>query len=376
MFTPNRGTKQIWGREFTIVRNGLDEAEVSAFLLDVIERAAGLQRWVQSGQMPDDTANGQAADGAHGDVTPAEQAREIIDAARDRAEEIIASARAQAEASERHANEIVEAALHRAEDIRTSADQEVRSILAEARQKAEAAERKAREILGEAEMQVEAIRVVAEEEARRLIADVKRQAQAEARVPSRIAEKPSETGGGTAGETRHAGRSPQQGFLALNGCRLVSQWPEDESVIDCPPPAPSASIAVVEEAAPAQRAEPDGGVSKMNDARDLFKGTVEITIVPPISLDQVLRLHKGLRRIPQVKVLGTRGLAGKGMNIRLELQAPTRLLDLLKRLPEVSDVSEDKLRSGNRLYLAKTSAAEPEVRKILVATSTQKCVVY
>jgi hypothetical protein len=162
----------------------------------------------------------------------------------------------------------------------------------------------------------------------------------------------------------------------LSGCQLVPQWPEEESVVDYTPPAQTASIAVMEETAPAQRAAPDSGVPRTNDAGDLFEGTVELTIVPPISLDRVLRLHKRLRRIPEVKVLGTQGSAGRGMNIRLQLRARTRLLDILKRLPEVSDVSEDRLRAGDRLYLVRKSAAEPEVRKILVATSIQKCVVY
>jgi cell division septum initiation protein DivIVA len=377
MFTPNRGTKQIWGREFTIVRNGLDEAEVSAFLLELIERTAGLQRWAESGQMPEDSTSGQAADGLHENAAPAEQADETVGAASEKAEGIIASARAEAEASRRQANEIVQAALHRAEEIRTSADQEVRSILAEARQKAEAAEQKAQEILGEAEAQVEAIRVVAEEEARRLIADVRRQAQAEAQVLGRqTGEKARESGGPKEREPRHPGHSTQQGFLSLSGCQLVPQWPEEESVVDYTPPAQTASIAVMEETAPTQRAAPDSGVPRTNDAGDLFEGTVELTIVPPISLDRVLRLHKRLRRIPEVKVLGTQGSAGRGMNIRLQLRARTRLLDILKRLPEVSDVSEDRLRAGDRLYLVRKSAAEPEVRKILVATSIQKCVVY
>ena len=377
MFTPNRGTKQIWGREFTIVRNGLDEAEVSAFVLELIERTAGLQRWAESARMPVDSASGQAADGAHGNAAPAEQARETVDAASEKAEGIIASARAEAEASQRQANEIIEAALRRAEEVRTSADEETRSVLAEARHKAEAAERKAQEILGEAEAQVDAIRVVAEEEARRLIAGVRRQAQAEARALGRqTEEKARESGSPNEGEPRHAGHSAQQGFLALNGCRLVPQWPEEESVVDCTPTAQTASVAVMEETAPAQQAAPDGGVPRANDARALFEGTVELTIVPPISLDRVLRLHKRLRRIPEVKVLGTTGSAGRGMSIRLQLQARTRLLDILKRLPEVSDVSEDRLRAGDRLYLARRSAAEPEVRKILVATNSQKCVVY
>ena len=377
MLTPNRGTKQIWGREFTIVRNGLDEAEVSAFVLELIEKTAGLQIWAQSGQTPEESVSGQAVDGAPGYAAPAEQAHETVDAARDEADQMIASARAEVAASQRQASEIVAAALHSAEEIKISTEQEVQSILAEARQKAEAAERKAQEILGEAEAQVEAIRVVAEEEARRLIADVRRQAQAEAQAPGhQYEEKAYESGRSNGGEPGHARHSTQQGFLALNGSRLVPQWPDEDLIINQAPPAQTASTAVMEEAVPVQRAASDGEVSVANDARDLFRGTVELTIVPPISVDRVLGLHKHLRRIPELKVLGTKGTAGKGMSIRLHLQARTRLLDILRRLPEVSDVSEERLRSGDKLYLARKSTAEPDVRKVLVATNSQKCVVY
>jgi hypothetical protein len=289
----------------------------------------------------------------------------------------MASARAEVEESQHQASEIVQAALHRAEEITIAADEEVRSILNEARLKAEAAERKAQEILGEAEAHVEAIRVVAEEEARRLIAEVRRQAQAEATALDHHDNgKARESGCSNGDEPGHARHSTQHGFLSLNGCQLVPQWPDEDLIVNQAPPAQTASTAVMQEAAPVQQPAPDGDVPVANEAKDLFQGMVELTIVPPISLDRVLGLHKHLRKIPEVKVLGTKGTAGKGMSIRLHLQARTRLLDILRRLPEVSDVSEDRLRSGDRMYLARRSAAEPDVRKVLVATNGQKCVVY
>ncbi len=98
------------------------------------------------------------------------------------------------------------------------------------------------------------------------------------------------------------------------------------------------------------------------DTSALYDGTVELTIPPPVGLDRMLQLHKHLRSIPQVEVLNLGVSADKGITIRLLLQVPTPLIQVLGELPEVESVQEaGKVNSGRQ-------AGKAGVRKFILST--------
>jgi hypothetical protein len=77
----------------------------------------------------------------------------------------------------------------------------------------------------------------------------------------------------------------------------------------------------------------------------------------------MLQLHKHLRSIPQVEVLNLGVSADKGITIRLLLQVPTPLLQVLTDLPEVDKIEETGKAAGGRQAGGKTA-----VRKFILTT--------
>jgi F0F1-type ATP synthase membrane subunit b/b' len=84
------------------------------------------------------------------------------------------------------------------------------------------------------------------------------------------------------------------------------------------------------------------GEPKVN--AEMYKDLVELALVPPIALDQMLKLHKYLKNTPNIKVVELTGSLDKGVKMRLFLMAPTPLLSVLEALPEVemAEGVEDK----------------------------------
>jgi len=74
---------------------------------------------------------------------------------------------------------------------------------------------------------------------------------------------------------------------------------------------------------------------------DLFDGTVELALPPPVALDQMLQLHKFLKETPHVDVLNLGGSVEKGITIRIVMDSPTPLLKIIGDLPEVGAISEE-----------------------------------
>jgi hypothetical protein len=102
-------------------------------------------------------------------------------------------------------------------------------------------------------------------------------------------------------------------------------------------------LAAEEEPAPAAEAaeRPSDG-----DGAALYEGAVELTIPPPVGLDRMLQLHKNLRHISQVEVMNLGVSKDKGITIRLYLDSPVPLLQLLAELPEVETASEAEAPTG------------------------------
>jgi DNA-binding response OmpR family regulator len=109
---------------------------------------------------------------------------------------------------------------------------------------------------------------------------------------------------------------------------------------------------------------PNKEKANIKEALALYKGTIELAILPPVSLQQVLQLHEDLRPITQMNVLNLGGSVDKGITIRICIETPIPLLKMLRDLPEVEKAS-DELEEPERIVPARQGEGS-KVRRIVV----------
>lgn len=103
---------------------------------------------------------------------------------------------------------------------------------------------------------------------------------------------------------------------------------------------------------------------RQEDSLVVYDGTVEIAIVPPVSLYRMLRLHEHLRAIPQIQVLNLGGSVDRGITIRLIVEGPSPLIGILRDLPEVHRAS-DESQESDKIVPAR-AREDPPVKRIIV----------
>ena len=109
---------------------------------------------------------------------------------------------------------------------------------------------------------------------------------------------------------------------------------------------------------------PNKEKANTKEALALYKGTIELAILPPVSLQQILQLHEHLRPITQMNVLNLGGSVDKGITIRICIATPIPLLKILRDLPEVEKAS-DELEETERIVPARQEEGQ-KVRRIVV----------
>jgi len=198
MDTSDSKIRELWGRKFKIVKNGLDEAEVFSFIGGLIDQnnalASKLEHLDSLTKLAERTvieANKQAQStkkegeekanaGAASIIAEAEEkARKEIDRITSEGErKARQSAQEKIAAAEQQAQSMLTAAEEKAESIKANADDEANRITAEAKQNAIATEQQAQEILKTAEEQAESIKTNADNEANIIITVAKQNAMA------------------------------------------------------------------------------------------------------------------------------------------------------------------------------------------------------
>jgi DNA-binding response OmpR family regulator len=96
------------------------------------------------------------------------------------------------------------------------------------------------------------------------------------------------------------------------------------------------------------------------DSLALQNDVVELTISPAVNLEQIMQFQSRLNSIRQLKVLDIHGSVEKDVIIRLSLENPVPLLDILKTMPEIEKAAET-LEEGNRM--PSSSIKEPSRRR-------------
>jgi len=77
-----------------------------------------------------------------------------------------------------------------------------------------------------------------------------------------------------------------------------------------------------------------------------IEGEVDINLVPPVELSVMSKLYGELQGNPDMRVLRTVGSYEKGTTITVMLEKPTRLVDMLQRIPGVELASGTPARHG------------------------------
>lgn len=259
-----------------------------------------------SGMLEDISALKQLAEST---LTEAQQAAEIINEeaerkAKEEASVIIAKAEKEARAA---AEDVVAKA-------REKAEAEARDIVAETRKRSEAAEREAREIMRAADDKSAGVKKRAEEEAAKIIAEARKRAEEEARAIRQAAAEMLRASGGT-GEGEAKVREEKASLAEGAGIQTEKQSPSTE-----------------------ERAGTEPEV--------IYADTVDLVVVPPLTLPQLQKLRKHLKEVSQVRILGLKGSLDSGINMKLMLQAAMPLMAILANFPEVHKVSDKHVEAG------------------------------
>jgi len=383
--------REIWGRKFKIVRDGLDEAEVFAFVGRLIEQNSEL-----SSRLEHVDSLKRLAENAV--IEAAKQAESIkietSEEANQKAKGIIIQAEEQTKAeAERIIAEAEQSSLDRiaaseqlAQDMLKAAEEEARAraerIIAEAEEKARA---QAERIITEAEQQAKA---QAEEqtkaEAERIIAEAEQNSLDRIRIIVEAKGKIEEEAALIGQETEHP--LPASRKIAESEIREIAKRVLEEFLSNSKHTEKTTTRSTREESKAPQPSRTEAGVrapvntvgqelhrqtslgqeeGEEKESPALYRGTVEVAIPPPVAMSKMLKVHKRLTKTHQVNVLDVAGSAGKGVVIRLFLRSPTPLIDMLEDLPEVEEAAAT-MKQADKTYPPQHRAGEPAVSRIVV----------
>ena len=227
------------------------------------------------------------------------------------------------------------------------AEAEAQRIIAEAKQRAEDS---VQERLSLAEQQALEIMKAAEEKGSLIIVEAQRKAEEEALLIRKEAEQLLASSQKT--EECQAGRNPwdvpdelfwqPEGARETKAISMAEEKPPE-------PPVPDAAVSVAPAASiekPVEQPSPSKEEEDKKESPASYDDTVELALPPPIALDQILKLHKHLKKNPRLKVVDLKGSLDKGVRIRLLVQDHTPLLSMLAALSEVEKVSDDLIEAG------------------------------
>ena len=416
METSDGKMKEISGRKFRIVKNGLDESEVFNFISGLLEHNKHLsdkmehmdsltklaeRTVIEANKQADSTKKEtlEKANSEAGKIIAVSEGK-----AKAEANTIIAAARQEAErksqetltAAQQQAQGILKEASGKAEAIKSSAHEEAKHIVSEAKQNASAIQEQAQTVLRTAEDKAAATKSNAENEANQILSDAKEKAEELLKARAVSAEKEAQSILKEArekaeqesllikrkaeqvlkkskkiseNEIKEKLKKVYQGLLSnLEGIEETTILPEMEEVKDSEPSqiefeafVHAESETVIE--VPQERPAPRRKESKPSESATLYEGNVELIVPPPLGLDKMLQLHKHLRNIPNAKVLNLGVASDKSITVRLLLESPTPLLSILEDLPEVESAADDQ----HAVEATKPGEKTP-VKRIIVTT--------
>ena len=106
------------------------------------------------------------------------------------------------------------------------------------------------------------------------------------------------------------------------------------------------------------------------DTSGMYEGEVELTIVPPVGLALLSEIHNELDKIPEAKVLQTVGSWDKSTSIKVLLEKPMPLAQILTRIPGVEMDQEMTEKGKFKSSTSNLSGKEKKDRYIALRTSS------
>ena len=388
--------KELWGRRFKIVKNGLDETEVYSFVDSLTNQYSNLAKQLEhldslvgrlahqynhlsrkleyldspaDEHMQSDVAEIDGDKLERPDFLRTSSNGHTAEVDRDRLEDF--------DSLMRYTERTIIEAAKQANSIKTEIEEKAKaeavSIVARAEEKAQV---EAYAIIAETEMRakergeeiIAAAQDEAEQKAQGILGEAKKRAEESAELAKQGAEQLLAKGKQIRqDDIKEVFENIHQSLLSIVE---VSEKPPARSTKkgSAVPERPKTEAAgqVQTETTPDETQE-QHPPRQEEGTPDLFIGTVELALAPPVVLDRMLQLHKHLKQTPHVDVLNLGGSVDRGITIRVVVQDPTPLLKVIGKLPEVDKVSEE-LPDADKTVPGRQMGEETPIRRIIITT--------
>lgn len=347
------GTKEsvikLWGHEFNLAQQGLDETQVVSFVSGLIDERDRLtqrqEHFTSLTKLAEKTV--AEADGLAEDIK-----EEASEQAKAEANEIIAKAKEQAQQIiEEERTKIITIANKEAAAIKANAEQEAELLLENQRKRIQPELREtARGLYGQLLSQFESLKqqIVASEAEFELKLS---QPAGEANTVA-IGPEPSLTPAPAAtqpGDDTTSGTSPEASLEGMDD--IPSESPQPNQTVEL------TNVDNMEEKAP---------VPAENQDTNTYEDEVELEILPPIDIMKIMGIMRYLDSLPKVENTELIPIADRPLIIA-SLREPMSLLDILMALPEVEQVQE--VTNGETAAVAGAIDANGNRRKLQITLS-------
>jgi len=335
---------ELWGHEFSLAKNGLDEAQVVSFVNELIsERDLLLQRMEHLSTL---------TKLAEKTIVEADRlAEEIKKEAIDEAKAILAKADEQAQQLiEEKRAEIMTIATEEAEVIKANAEREAELLIEQQRGRIQpevrnVAQRLYKELLAQIEDLMQQVKASEVEFEHKLSQPLEQASIVKIEEELPLAQAPVNV--------------PQESNTLSDGSELSLEHAED---IPVESQQPNQTIDQ------ANMSEPEAKTPLSVDSQDkpTYDKEVELEILPPLDIKQIMGIMRHLDSLAEVENTELIPLTDRPLII-VFLREPLYLIELLKALSEVAEVKE--VADGEVTVNADAAHAEGKRRKIQITLS-------
>jgi F0F1-type ATP synthase membrane subunit b/b' len=361
--TRERTVQQLCGQSFEIVKEGLDEEQVEAFITKLIDERDTLmgrqEHMLSLTKLAERTV-------AEADKLAEEIKREAEEEARTKANQILAKAEQDAhQVMEQKRGEILAAANREAEAIKAHAQQEAQTVMGQYRQRVQ------EEIKGTVEKLYSKLALGLEEMMEQTVVlpaegESKSSEQVTNNLPPADGELPSASMPVTP-DQKEAPVATSEADLNRSDVleQLEQAWVDAEATAGSEEqsPATPSEVAHQPDMGTVSRVELDGGVPIS------YEGMVELDILPPLAPAQLVEIQGYLRRWPGIGITELRP-NNNGYSITVVLDKPIQLIDILKQLPEVENARECE---GDKAeMLVDAAPGRDKLKRIAITVSSNK----
>ncbi len=274
------------------------------------------------------------------------EAAQLMEEAKEKAKKVVSEAQRQAYEAFAEAKEQADQAVAEAKEQADRIKQEAESGAANLIEKAEAAQKEAVQVIEKAEVTQKGVNAIIEALRKQILSDM--DIIRDKFLPS-LENLSAEIAGG-----ENAIKGKEQALLqvaeelgATASCAPISDIKGNghretlEAEVNLKSEfatMAAASGQAVENAIPTDFVDESVKLPPFSDASATFEGEVEIAILPPVDMAQLIQLRRNLLDTPYLKILRTAGSWNEGTVITVVVDEPVPLVSMLMEMPEVEKV--------------------------------------